>query len=87
MEQCTHPFSRRSNALIARCFKIENNKLIPILTEKPLLNENVIKLISFCKFGFKIKQCASRKAALKCSVLCHTRGKSDTPCSNTPTSF
>ena len=65
-----------SNALIARCFKIENDKLIPILTEKPLLNENVIKLISCnCKFGFKNKQCASRKAALKCSVLCHARGK------------
>ena len=77
------PFlEEESTALILRCFRLED-KLVPILTDQPALSDKVITLVSCnCKTGCKNKTCACHRVPIKCSILCHARGKSDTPCIN-----
>ena len=78
------PFrEEESTALILRCFRLEDNKLVPIMTDRPVLSDKVIKLVSCnCKTGCKNKICPCRRVPIKCSILCHGRGKSDIPCIN-----
>ena len=78
------PFiGEESERLISKCFLLKDKKLQPIMSERPMLDEKTIKIVSCnCKTGCKNKMCPCRKVPIPCSILCHARGKNDVPCMN-----
>ena len=69
------PFIREeSDRLIAKCFLLKDKKLPPIMSERPMLDEKTIKIVSCnCKTGCKNKMCPCRKVPIPCSILFHAR--------------
>ena len=81
------PYLEEESAeLISKCFHLEDNKLVPIMTDQPALSDKVIKLVLCnCKTGCRNKTCVCRRVPINCFILCHAWGKSDIPCTNVAT--